>query len=128
KDTIERLRASKRTLDDDRFQDGFAMGQAWAKASAEAGELERLADLRDSSNQDSWGWQGNFNLPDSASAYSAAERIAFVILGEEYDGDRDEASNFWEQQAGQKKHPPDEFVRGFAEGALEVWDLVKDQI
>jgi hypothetical protein len=128
KDTIERLRASRRRLNDDRFQEGFAMGQAWAKVSAEAGELERLADLRDRSSQDGWGWEGNFDPPDGASAYSAAERIAFVILAEEYDGDWGEASNFWEQQAGQEKHPPDEFVRGFAEGALEIWDLVKDEI
>jgi hypothetical protein len=30
--------------------------------------------------------------------------------------------------AGQEKHPSDEFVRGFAEGALEVWNVVKDQL
>jgi hypothetical protein len=128
KETIERLRASRRRLNDDRFQEGFAMGQTWAKLSAEAGELERLAELRDRSRQDSRGWQGNFDLPDGAGAYSAAERIAFVILGGDCVGDRGEASNFWEQQVGQEKHPPDEFVRGFAEGALEVWDLVKDEI
>ncbi len=70
RDTIERLRASKQKADDESIKEGFAAGQRWAKDAAEAEELERLTDLRQSSEQDSWGWEGNFNLPDSASAYA----------------------------------------------------------
>src|SRR5262245_29908163 len=56
KHTIERLRASRRSPNDGCFQEGFARGRWWAKESAEAGALERLANFRDSCERDSWGW------------------------------------------------------------------------
>jgi hypothetical protein len=134
KDTIQRLKASKHKVNETRLKEGFDAGQRWAQNSAEADELERLSGFYESCHRDSWGWEGLFDLPECASAYSAAERIAFVILGGEHDGDRGAASDFWEEAVDweeaveRKDHPANEFVRGFAEGALEVWDQVKDLI
>jgi hypothetical protein len=125
--TIERLRESKKKPDETRFREGFETGQAWAKNSAEAEELARLAAFHDSCQRNSWGWEGFFQMPEGCSAYSAAEQIAFQIIGEDQCPGREEASDFWESVAHQGR-PPGEFVRGFAEGALDVWGQVKDEI
>src|SRR5262245_7258555 len=41
-DVITRLRASKRRTEDEHYQEGQKAGRAWAEATAEAGELQRL--------------------------------------------------------------------------------------
>jgi hypothetical protein len=125
--TIERLRESKMKSDESQFQEGFVVGQKWAKNSADAEELERLADFHASCERQSWGWEGFFDLPEGCSAFSTAERVAFRIIGEEQCPGREHASDFW-QSLWQEGSPPNEFVRGFVEGALDVWDQVKDEI
>jgi hypothetical protein len=127
-EAINRLRASKRQRAEGRSKEGVEFGQKWAKDSAEVDQLERLSDFYDSCSRDSLGWEGRFDLPNTSCKYTAAERIAFVILGDDYDDDCGAASDFWELVAERENHLLDDFVRGFAEGALEVWHEVRDKL
>jgi hypothetical protein len=122
-EVIERLRASKQKFESEQFTQGHEAGQEWAKDAAEAEELIQLGKLRDRCG---WrDWDGFFATGDR-DAYGASERFVFAIWPER-DGERAAATDFWEQ-LGVEDVPSDEFVRGFAEGALSVWDQVKDQL
>ena len=114
----QRLEASKiRGKSEERITWAVA-GQVWAKKHANDQELENLArcfgqadqQYRDSLFTDQFG----------SSAYSGAQRFFFAICPE-YDGDRDEASDFWESVLGEGRTNPDgEFVQAFAKAVLEV--------
>jgi hypothetical protein len=122
KEVIDRLRTSKQKHESDQYNSGHEAGQEWAKSEAEAGELIRLEKWRaDGSDV----WLSAF-VTTGRDAWSSAEHFVFQIWPED-DGDRQAASNFWEQQ-GYEYYPDDDFVHGFAEGALSIWDHVKDKL
>jgi hypothetical protein len=124
-DVISRLRASKRTYENAQYQAGHEAGQAWAKDEAEAGELILLSQWKDRAGRD---WDDYFATGEN-DAYGSCENFVFTIWPE-HDGNRTTSEEFWEGNVpeGQSDHPEDNFVRGFAEGALAVWDEVKDQL
>jgi hypothetical protein len=62
-----------------------------------------------------------------SSTCSAAEQFYFIIEPE-YDGDSRAANGFWEEITSEKADPEDEYVFGFADGALEVWSQIEPQI
>jgi len=129
-DVIERLRASKRKSDSEDFQDGFLAGTEWAEKRAEAAELERLEALHKRLSKDpSYDWNAFFGEWGS-SAYSVAEQL-FFELQPHCDGDRNSASEFWlcafdNEGEGEELRP--ELIKGFAEGALKVWNIVQDSL
>jgi hypothetical protein len=92
---------------------------------AEADELERLADLK---ARELTRWNEAFHESDR-EAFSVAELMAFVILGPDNANDRAEARKFWETAVGKEveKLQP-EFVRGFVDGALNVWNEVAHEL
>lgn len=124
-DVIQRLRASKQQFDDESYKDGFYVGQGWAKDIAEVRELQNLARVRRSIRDEDWTFE-----TDDNSAYGAWEWLYFQIFPE-HDRDRDEADVFW---AGVLEDEDDPrrfdagFLRGFADGALDIWTQVKNQI
>ncbi|MBU1702315.1 MAG: hypothetical protein KJ970_12030 [Candidatus Eisenbacteria bacterium] len=129
-DVIERLRASKRSSDSECYKDGYAAGQEWAKNRAEARELERLDSLQARlAHEPSYGWNEYFDSDYGSSAYGLGERLYFD-LDPEYNGDRSAAKDFWECVVGEKisSDLPDEFIRGFAEGALSIWNEVQGKL
>lgn len=122
-DIIARLSVSKRRNDNNRYNGGFAAGERWAMHVAEADELQRLENFQQ---------ELGFDFEDDGrSAYSSSERFVFVIRPET-DSDRKSASAFWEEHWEEQEHsgeqPQDILVRGFAEGAFDVWMRVKDDI
>ncbi len=118
-EVVARLRASKRSLQSDRSKAGFAQGKAWAENYAEAVELERLEKQIHAQEHTSFDWN---------NAYSSGENFAFVIAPED-DGDREVAERFWSVfDRGPELSGDPGFVNGFAEGAMEVWDRVKDEL
>jgi hypothetical protein len=129
RDIVTRLRASKTRQSDEHYNRGFENGKKWAAEEAEAGELERLAAARDGVGYD---WDRMFD-PDTAdhNAYGACEHLVFIMRPES-DGVRQAAADFWEHVAGNDSETlrwdPDGYVRGFAAGALEIWDEVKAQL
>jgi hypothetical protein len=121
-DVISRLRVSKRKFENEQYQEGHAAGQVWAKEEAEAEELIRLRDWKNQCGND---WDDSFR-DDDQSAYGACERLVFHIWPED-DGDRGAVSDFWVQR-GYEDYRRGDFVRGFADGALVIWNEVRDKI
>ena len=122
-DAIVRLRSSKQKFENEQYTQGNEAGKEWAKDEAEAEELIRLEQWRDGCTHGEWP---DCFVTDGTSAWGASENFVFRIWPEE-DGNRDAAQNFWEQR-GAEGYPRDEFVRGFAEGALEIWGQVKGKL
>ena len=114
-DVVVRLRASKRASANQDFREGFACGRSWTELSAEAVELERLQSLWDRlQHEQTHGWEWWFNHGDPRS--TADELLSEMSAGNEYDAEIFEGvkSNEW--------------LRGFAEGALDVWAQVRDHL
>ena len=113
-------------MQEGRYKDGFEAGQEWAKQTAEVNELERLDLYRRSARSNEWDY---FFDTEENSAYSGGYTLHLIIHPEQ-EG-RAESDAFWERVAG-----PDynvlsrdgDYVLGFAEGALAVWNEVKDQL
>lgn len=124
-DVIQRLRASKTSSENELYQEGFEVGQQWAKEDAEAIELKRLQNLRDHL---AMAWEGCFD-PASQQTYNASQWVVFAIRPET-DKDRHAAEEFWGDVLVDEfpKAEEDQFVRGFAEGALEVWAEVSPHL
>lgn len=123
-DVINRLRASKQRLAAGMYRDGFEAGRSWAEQTAEADELERLADIGTER------WADMFGSADSNCAYGPGELFVFTVIPA-HDGDRIGASDFWSGIAGDEGEAVSnnpEFVRGFAEGAYALWREVEDKL
>jgi hypothetical protein len=124
-DIVARLRVSKRRVDDEQYQEGEKVGRAWVEEDAEADELENL---------ERWLliYRGNEDAifrDDLNHAYSSAELTVFGIWPDR-DGDRSAAEEFWEERLGDDASAAEhvQFVRGFVDGALDMWRKVKDQL
>ncbi len=127
KEAIKRLKASKRKTDDARYREGSEAGKAWAMNEAEAEELQNLDSFREGCEREG-GWEEWFTTPKWNAAFSNAEHIAFVAVGV-IDGewDRIEAQDFLFRAVGEKEID-DRFLRGFVDGALEIWEEVKKEV
>lgn len=129
-DVIQRLRASRQQFDDRDYSKGLEAGKEWAKSDAEAVELQRLAKLRETIDADARdSWQDWFETGGSRSAWGAWERFVFLIRPET-DGDRSACGEFWEEVLGDDVHMAGgaAWLRGFADGALEIWWEVERQL
>jgi hypothetical protein len=137
-DTIRRLRASKKQADDERYTEGFEAGREWAASTAEAPELERLEKFRDDHRRrDEWRDRRWFSNGEDTD-YTPGERLYSIIDSEEgglryneRDGLRYASQEFWEAALGDKAEKLTvipSLVRGFAEGALVIWDEVKNKL
>jgi hypothetical protein len=116
--TIERLRGSKPEADGARRRAGVAAGENWARHKAEAAQLKRLERLRARLGD----WNAYFIETD---VYSVAEHVGFVILDAR---DLEAAASFWKGAAQKSTGLHAEFVQGFVEGALGIWDAVKSRL
>ena len=122
-EVVDRLRVSKCKFESEQYQTGHQAGQAWAKDTAEVVELIRLEYWR---NQYASDWDRIFQ--DSANvALPAADYFVSAIQAEPPVKRRD-VRDFWESVDPGTPSPVGEFVHGFADGALSVWDKVKDQL
>ena len=112
--TVRRLRISDRKRDEQEWARGNAAGnaagKAWAGNLAEVSELRRLEAAADP-DVDSWLARGDGNR---------AKLFVKTIKGDECLA-RQDVADFWTDASVEGKNPSDEFVTGFAEGAMEVW-------
>ena len=122
---VNRLRESARTESEMQKQKGRLAGRVWAMLWAEAAELKRLDKLR----QDVGGDWETWFIDNEYGSYCVSERFYLSVFGDEKDEvDRNDAKPFWRDHGANDDHPGTDFVRDFADGALAVWDEVKDQI
>jgi hypothetical protein len=105
---IERLRASKQLADEANNLSGKECGAAWARETAEYDQLHRV-----------WGAL----LAAAEIDVSSLHRL----IDPENELDRAEWQEFWECHAGGATLT-DAFAAGFAEGANEVFEEVKDKL
>ena len=128
-DVVSRLKASKAKTTDEAMLRGQQAGKAWASDLAEAVELLRLEDWS-TSDHGGWSWQDHFlSSDDSNSAFGHDHQLAEFISGE--DLDRSDGNRFWVVALGdgsREDRNSGSFLVGFVEGALAVWDEVKDQL
>ncbi len=123
---VERLRASKAATGTAERTEGFASGREWATEFAEYKELSNLSK-----------WWETTSPADrelalttlETDAFGAGHHLVCIILGLENSSRRD-SDEFWDAAVGEddERRHSDDFVLGFVEGALEVWDSVRDQI
>jgi hypothetical protein len=107
---IERLRASKERYEDKELAAGKEVGTKWAKTEAEYFELVAVASF-DPSARD--------REPDR-------DTLQWLIDPDGETGSR-EWGEFWENYYG-RGEPSEAFIRGFIEGATEVYDTVAEQL
>jgi hypothetical protein len=107
---VERLRASKERYEERQLAAGNEVGTKWAKTQAEFFELVAVA---------------NFD-PDAHDGELDRDTLQWVIDPDGETGPR-EWAEFWETHYGRGK-PSDAFIRGFIEGATEVYDAVAEQL
>lgn len=126
-DVIQRLRVSKEQADDASFKEGEKIGRRWAENRATAEQLMRLERFREKQGYD---WDSLFQENDGTSFWNPEEILAFRILFDSEEPDSQSAKEFWEraldERAGKVENPL--FVKGFAEGALDLWREVKDKL
>ena len=79
-----------------------------------------------------YNWQKWFD-PGDQGAHAVYVRLAREIMGSDVSV-RSDVDNFWENAIGgdgtdrEDVLSQPEFLRGFCEGALDVWNDVKDQL
>lgn len=117
-DVVQRLRAAKIKNSGGKVKAAMPFGREWATEDAEPDQLERLAEYAES--------ECAFDHTGVSSAHSIAEHIAFAIL--DIEKDRQGAREFWQTALGIGDFPDDKTAEGFARGALEVWEAVRDQV
>jgi hypothetical protein len=124
---IERLRASKQEAESQEYKTGWDAGKKWAEKYAEVPELRRLETWLDDSDIEQGG-RYDLVFPE-INAFDAAEHLAFAIRPD--DQSRSGAKEFWENavdEALRDEIAQPECLRGFVEGAIDVWNKVKDQL
>lgn len=127
---IARLRKSKEESDSREYQLGRRLGKEWAEHRAEVSELRRLDELYQALEAEThYCWEEYFEEQDN-SAYGTDELLFFEMHPEAHK-DRRESQTFWESVLGGAIHTASNYValvKGFAEGALEYWWSVEDDV
>jgi hypothetical protein len=124
-DVIARLRQSKKGCDQAAYQHGRNIGCRWAQKYAAYDELHRLANHFDYLPP----LEAEMLFAPMARCYSGAQLLHAIIIGvKEPEGEKSEW--FWDAALGndssKANHP--EFLRGFVEGALDVWTEVNGEL
>jgi hypothetical protein len=101
----------------DVYKDGFVRGGEWASREACVDELGRLQALHVGKSFDDWSkW-----FVGQDAGRSAYQRVVQVLYPQATSGSVD-AEAFWHGKVGESKavFQMADFVRGFADGALDV--------
>ena len=116
--TINRLRKSKAAHDGEQYTSGKTAGREWAQDVAEAPQLERLEEYNNDLGR-------SFRQP--LHGENIARELASVIENDQGLSWND-VTNFWERSAGVETLPNGEYLGGFVDGAIGLWQEVKDEL
>jgi hypothetical protein len=120
RDVIERLKAAAELEANKDYQEGFQAGQTWAKKDATPKQLRRLAKYIEDWPALDW-WEGD----------GVVNALALTILNLSRDeSDQGTLDAFWEGALGDlaPRISDLDFLRGFSEGAMDVWGQVWDKL
>ena len=123
RDVIVRMRALKRTgVSGDRSR-GREAGTNWAKDFADPSQLERLDELINGVDEEYFAHD-----PDQESP--PAERFYYEVVEPDHVGRALAALEWWRRNLRDSgdELPPASYIQGFAEGAMEVWEQVRDEL
>ena len=123
RDVIARMRALKYKRGRGDRSRGREAGIVWAKNAAEPDQLERLDDLINSAGED-------YFAEDPDQDYTPAERFYYEVIEPDHEGKRRIAMEWWLRNFAStgEAGPLSSDVEGFAEGAMEVWQQVRDEL
>jgi hypothetical protein len=119
-DVVKRLKAIQEQEEQTYYEDGKQAGREWAEETAFPKELRRLAAFIDQSDTDNWCWWDADHV----------DVLVFAIWPNRKD-DRAAVEEFWEQalgEGGRDQAEDSDFLHGFGDGAVEVWEEVKGQL
>lgn len=117
-DVIKRLTEADEAERSEQARDGKRAGREWAEKRATPRELRRLESF--------WHDVDDWDLHASDDAFSPGERLAEMISGVEMD--RHAMHGWWLDVIDGEPWTDTKWIKGFCEGALEVWEEVEDQI
>lgn len=124
---IDRLRKSKAEATSEAYEAGKLAGARWATESAEWTELRNLSRFKQEIERN---YQVDYFTDDDeeGSAYSSSQDL-FYRLDPRRDGDVSASQEFWERWLVDDIDGIDsDLLRGFLDGAVDVFDDVKDQL
>jgi len=113
-EVIARLKASQEKSNAKFFAQGEIDGRKWSENWAEAIELKRLETALDS---------GYWDFEEEGSG-----NLFCLLVKPGMRGDQRGIADFWADVTGEREVPEPVYIQGFASGAMEVWNRVKDQI
>ncbi len=122
---IDRLRASRNSMKSKGHPEGFAAGQEWARSKADVADLIALERFRNGMLDREWNTFFQFN--NTIFTYAEALVMSIHPQIENTAG----AKRFWVEAIGEKRDEDLDnpvFLKGFAEGALAIWQSVKDAL
>jgi hypothetical protein len=126
-DIVKRLKAA-RADDTEEYDDGKAEGRRWAAETAKPRELKRLAEYISRCDQDNLAWW-DVDYSGWKAPFGAADYFVFALRPKCKD-DRHALASFWEEALGgdADRIEDGDFLRGFGEGADEVWGDVAGEL
>jgi hypothetical protein len=100
-------------------------GRPWAETTADAHGLQRLEKWKDAIARD-LGWEKWLQGIDDGNAFGLGEQMAHAMIGRECG--RDNLHKWWMDNLPDHTGRMYEsaFIKGFVEGALDVWYEVKE--
>ena len=126
-DVVDRLRAAGEIAAKEEYEDGENAGRKWAKSTATPKELKRLETYVNSANGNVDWW--DVDCPNWCAPFGAADYLVFALRLRDKD-DHDAPNRFWTEALGNDTHriQDGDFLRGFGEGAIAIWEEVKDRL
>jgi hypothetical protein len=122
-DVVARMKAAEQLESKEDYKAGFDAGQAWAKETATPKELRRVEKYIDRVAAEPtvnwWELEGTWG-----------PSFFVWVAWPDRKGDEDAAESFWEQALGddaERIKDPD-FLRGFGDGAMDIWAKVKRKL
>jgi hypothetical protein len=127
-DVIERLRASLRDEQGQSFKEGYEIGKNWARDRATAAQLRRLESFQETTKARSIReWENWFCPPGMHKPW-----LELVKIIEDIKNHRNPAFAiaFWNTLVAEGSPQPNdgEFLRGFVDGAVDLWSQVQGHL
>ena len=107
----ERLAATERKRREGLYLIGVRAGTYWAKMAADQKQLERL--------------EAAYNRRMIDTTFGAPWRAVFTAVCPDAGDDWDKAKGFWAAIGATAEHESSDWMEGFVDGALDVWEAVK---